>query len=190
MFSSPPRGSLISICEINGCMGHMGRILVPSTGFSYLNVLASVVGAGIGLFSSPPRGSLISIRWKEKNMSENEKKFSSPPRGSLISMKLSVTRCIRPWNRSRPLHGVLLSQCDSISRFKSWYQCSRPLHGVLLSQCEYFLISSALVMQFSSPPRGSLISILSLTPPKTQGFHPPFAGQTRKWEKPQYQTGV
>ena len=33
---------------------------------------------------------------------------------------------------------------------------------------------------FSSPPRGSLISILSLTPPKTQGFHPPFAGQTRK----------
>ena len=62
MFSSPPRGSLISICEINGCMGHMGRILVPSTGFSYLNVLASVVGAGIGLFSSPPRGSLISIR--------------------------------------------------------------------------------------------------------------------------------
>ena len=33
---------------------------------------------------------------------------------------------------------------------------------------------------FSSPYRGSLISILSPTPPKTQGFYPPFAGQTRK----------
>ena len=31
-----------------------------------------------------------------------------------------------------------------------------------------------------SPPRGSYISILSLTPLQTQGFHPPFAGQTRK----------
>ena len=45
------------------------------------------------------------------------------------------------------------------------------------------------LVKFSSPPRGSYISILSLTPLQTQGFHPPFAGQTRKWEKSQYQTG-
>ena len=41
-------------------------------------------------------------------------------------------------------------------------------------------LAKQLHKKFSSPLRGSLISILSPTPPKTQGFYPPFAGQTRK----------
>ena len=51
---------------------------------------------------------------------------------------------------------------------------SSPPRGSLISiviQATYIL-----VREFSSPPRGSLISILSLTPPKTQGFHPPICG--------------
>ena len=79
---------------------------------------------------------------------------------------------------SRPLYGGLLSQYIKRNGDIQKHD-SRPLYGGLLSQSKYDF-ESIRKLQFSSPLRGSLISILSPTPPKTQGFYPPFAGQTRK----------
>ena len=59
-FSSPPRGSYISIEK-------------------YFIFTTDITG-----FSSPPRGSYISIAYKFGKRFKVE--FSSPPRGSLISM--------------------------------------------------------------------------------------------------------
>ena len=85
----------------------------------------------------------------------NFDKFSSHPRGSLISINYSG------------------------GKMKVNYMFSYPPRGSLISIM--LLVNLGIEnCSFSSPPRGSLISILSLTPPKTQGFHPPFAGQTRK----------
>ena len=176
-------------------------VLVPSTGFSYLNLIETAKDTGLMLFSSPPRGSLISIHenltaelpgsssrplhgvhlsqfkpilfiWQTRWM------FSSPPRGSLISI-CAPAPDLRLQTCSRPLHGVLLSQWLSALLVT-------PAPQVLVPSTGFSYLNngkdgySVLVSSFSSPPRGSLISILSLTPPKTQGFHPPFAGQTRK----------
>ena len=106
--------------------------------------------------SSPPRGSYISMRIALSTSIRGNLAFSSPPRGSYISIILCI-------NRKR----------------KKKRTSSRPLHGVLIFQLEFTLVQR-LRKRFSSPPRGSYISILSLTPLQTQGFHPPFAGQTRK----------
>ena len=164
-FSSPPRGSLISISNLKNnkttywqcsrplhgvllsqyreecANGDVGQVLVPSTGFSYLNIMKG-------------------DEWHWRHIV-----LVHSTGFSYLNMTGKVNQKTRHENSSRPLHGVLLSQF-----------CA--------------MLPSSFPVQFSSPPRGSLISILSLTPPKTQGFHPPFAGQTRKWEKPQYQTGV
>ena len=132
MFSSPPRGSLISICapapdlRLQTCSRPLHgvllsqwlsallvtpapQVLVPSTGFSYLNFNTSHKFREIIMFSSPPRGSLISIIAK-----------------TIWSLFLIPS--------SRPLHGVLLSQFALLYSDDSLFICSRPLHGVLLSQ--------------------------------------------------------
>ena len=131
MFSSPPRGSLISICapapdlRLQTCSRPLHgvllsqwlsallvtpapQVLVPSTGFSYLNYTIQLVWLLLPLFSSPPRGSLISIIAK-----------------TIWSLFLIPS--------SRPLHGVLLSQLEVFFKVVL-HSCSRPLHGVLLSQ--------------------------------------------------------
>ena len=155
------------------------------------------------LRSRPLHGVLLSQSQISK-LAENMSEFSSPYRGSLISIHLKHPMQQLKMISSRPLHGVLLYQyreecatgdvgqvlvpstgfsylnmTGKVNQKTRHENSSRPLHGVLLSQfCA--MLPSSFPVQFSSPPRGSLISILSLTPPKTQGFHPPFAGQTRK----------
>ena len=176
-------------------------VLVPSTGFSYLNLIETAKDTGLMLFSSSPRGSLISIAKKEamKEVMNNvlvpstgfsylntrksdsgtaRIKFSSPPRGSLTSI-CAPAPDLRLQTCSRPLHGVLLSQWLSALLVTPAPQVLVPSTG--FSYLNYTIqLVWLLLPLFSSPPRGSLISILSLTPLQTQGFHPPFAGQTRK----------
>ena len=107
MFSSPPRGSLISIHE---------------------NLTAELPGSS----SRPLHGVLLSqfkpilFIWQTRWM------FSSPPRGSLISI-CAPAPDLRLQTCSRPLHGVLLSQLEVFFKVVL-HSCSRPLHGVLLSQ--------------------------------------------------------
>ena len=109
----------------------MGTVLVPLSGFSYLNSTVAASTAVSASGSRPLIGVLLSQCVLTAMTGQISVSFSSPYRGSLIS--------IMKWN--------IVHECDN---------------------------------EFSSPYRGSLISILSPTPPKTQGFHPPFAGQTRK----------
>ena len=130
-----------------------------------------------GAFSSPYRGSLISmIVWI---LMISASMFSSPYRGSLISISRYIFKTGFK-GRSRPLIGVLLSQCVLTAMTgQISVSFSSPYRGSLISIMKWNIVHEC-DNEFSSPYRGSLISILSPTPPKTQGFHPPFAGQTRK----------
>ena len=132
-FSSPPRGSLISISNLKNnkttywqcsrplhgvllsqyreecANGDVGQVLVPSTGFSYLNIVKNVPTVMSVKFSSPPRGSLISI-WLEKSIRKQDMKIVLVP--STGFSYLNSVPCSHPPFQfsSRPLHGVLLSQ--------------------------------------------------------------------------------
>ena len=127
-------------------------ILVPSTGVSYLN------------------NDLI--KKERKNM------HSRPLYGGLLSQYIKRNGDIQKHD-SRPLYGGLLSQWKYDFESIRKLQFSSPLRGSLIS-INTNAINKIFGYTFSSPLRGSLISILSPTPPKTQGFYPPFAGQTRK----------
>ena len=102
---------------------------------------------------------------------------------------------------SRPLYGVSYLNSERRKMNEDMNMHSRPLYGVsYLNQTTVFERMDFIILVPSTgslisihsckiqngvvsilvPSTGSLISILSPTPPKTQGFHPPFAGQTRK----------
>ena len=88
MFSSPYRGSLISISRYIFKTGFKGRSR-PLIGVLLSQcVLTAMTGQISVSFSSPYRGSLISImKWNIVHECDNE--FSSPYRGSLISIEQS-----------------------------------------------------------------------------------------------------
>ena len=184
LFSSSPRGSLISIAKKEAMKEVMNNVLVPSTGFSYLNTRKSDSGTARIKFSSPPRGSLISIQTNIVYMantmdvlvpstgfsylnlrscsgSASTNLFSSPPRGSLISMVICVigNTCT---TGSRPLHGVLLSQLYNTT-------CMAIVATVLVPSTGFSYLNFNTshkfreIIMFSSPPRGSLISIIAKT---------------------------
>ena len=103
---------------------------------------------------------------------------SRPLYGGLLSQYIKRNGDIQKHD-SRPLYGGLLSQWKYDFESIRKLQFSSPLRGSLIS-INTNAINKIFGYTFSSPLRGSLISILSPTPPKTQGFYPPFAGQTRK----------
>ena len=150
-------------------------ILVPSTGGSYLNN-DLIKKERKNMHSRPLYGGLLSQYIKRNG--DIQKHDSRPLYGGLLSQWKYDFESIRKLQFSSPLRGSLIS----IEEYKSMTQLiafSSPLRGSLIS-INTNAINKIFGYTFSSPLRGSLISILSPTPPKTQGFYPPFAGQTRK----------
>ena len=131
LFSSPPRGSYISIIDDELFIEYLG-VLVPSTGFLYLNQEVFMDRQMNIAFSSPPRGSYISIE-KYFIFTTDITGFSSPPRGSYISIAYKFGK-----------------------RFK--VEFSSPPRGSYISIRKLF-IEKRNECLFSSPPRGSLISM-------------------------------
>ena len=133
MFSSPYRGSLISISRYIFKTGFKGRSR-PLIGVLLSQcVLTAMTGQISVSFSSPYRGSLISImKWNIVHECDNE--FSSPYRGSLISIEQSFDTLRFHIPVLVPLSGFSYLNRTSCSRHSRDHHGSRPLIGVLLSQ--------------------------------------------------------
>ena len=84
---------------------------------------------------------------------------SRPLHRVLISQLIDLNNRISEIG-SRPLHGVLISQYENFLSRKETNVCSRPLHGVLISLFQKIRIISLQQIMFSSPPRGSYISMM------------------------------
>ena len=106
LFSSPPRGSYISIIDDELFIEYLG-VLVPSTGFLYLNQEVFMDRQMNIAFSSPPRGSYISIE-KYFIFTTDITGFSSPPRGSYISIAYKFGKRFKV-EFSSPPRGSLIS---------------------------------------------------------------------------------
>ena len=107
-FSSPPRGSLISIRRKGWLLPWAAWVLVPSTGFSYLN--QRKMAKRIALHRSRPLHGVLLSQCLETWLSVWCFYVLVPSTGFSYLNKLKRELKLKGKKRSRPLHGVLLSQ--------------------------------------------------------------------------------